>query len=168
MTDDFENEDLKKLFSTIKKEMNENKINLEKNNEKLQSICDYLEKKQTEYKPFQLPPFPFSQTPIFLETKNNNHKKLIKMQLNNDTYCILEDNHYGIGKLYFVDESNKEINIPTEVCVYSINKITKIKSVIQPKTEQFFCMCWEYEYEIKYLDKTYTFINKPCWDIYTT
>jgi hypothetical protein len=38
MTDDFENEDLEKLFSTIKKGMNENKINLEKNDEKLQSV----------------------------------------------------------------------------------------------------------------------------------
>lgn len=159
-------------------ELNENTINLKKNNEKLQKMCEYLENLEKSKEPLKL--FPMSvadvmkgersgldlehTTQIFLEIKNDKHKKLVKIQLSDDIFCILEDNHYGIGKLSFMNATKNKINIPQGVCLRSIDKITK-NVLIVPKTTEMFCICWEKNYELEYLNKTYKFINQPCWDI---
>ena len=66
----------------------------------------------------------------------------------------------SVAILEFTDEMNNKINIPTEITIYTNQR------VIQNPVKNFYVLCWTDDYTIEYSNKVILSIkNNRTWDI---
>lgn len=96
-------------------------------------------------------------------SKNENE---YRCQIESNIILHIKRMNHPIAMLYFTDEMDNKINIPTNIVVYKYN-YNSYQKVILKSSHEIYALYWKDNYAIEYNDKKIIDIeNRRRWTVY--